>query len=135
MEYLQAGLEGLEYLWNGLFPPGKYRTGECYLQEVRPDAVIHTAANTDPNYCQENQSETYEINVNSSINIAGICADYSIPCAFTSTDIVFDGLNPPYREEDPVSPGGFYLSYASHVWYCGIWRFQLSPANDKGYEG
>lgn len=78
------------------------------FREVRPDAVIHTAANTDPNYCQENSIETYEMNVNSSINIAGICADYRIPCAFTSTDIVFDGLNPPYREEDPVSPVSFY---------------------------
>ena len=32
----------------------------------------------------------------------------SIPYVFTSTDLVFDGLNPPYKETDPVSPVNLY---------------------------
>lgn len=78
------------------------------FQEIRPDAVIHAAAITDSNYCQRNRQETHKINVEVSINIAGLCADHGIPCVFTSTDLVFDGLKPPYREEDPVSPINFY---------------------------
>ncbi len=31
-----------------------------------------------------------------------------IPCVFTSTDSVFNGLNAPYREDDPVSPINIY---------------------------
>lgn len=78
------------------------------FKEIRPEAVIHTAAAADPGYCQENRSEAWKINVDASINIAGICSDHGIPCVFTSTDLVFNGLNPPYREKDPVSPVNIY---------------------------
>ncbi len=78
------------------------------FKEIRPDAVIHTAAVTSPNYCQTNRIESQKINVDASINIACLCADHGIPCVFTSTDIVFDGLNPPYKEEDPVCPVNYY---------------------------
>jgi dTDP-4-dehydrorhamnose reductase len=78
------------------------------FQEIQPDAVIHTAAQSSPNFCQSHPEESYAINVTASSNIAGLCADYSIPCVFTSTDLVFNGLNPPYRETDSVSPVNLY---------------------------
>jgi len=78
------------------------------FQEIQPDAVIHAAAHSEPDICQKNRAESQKINVDSSINIAGLCADYSIPCVFTSTDLVFNGLNAPYSEEDPVSPVNVY---------------------------
>ncbi|CEJ47069.1 SDR family oxidoreductase [Umezakia ovalisporum] len=78
------------------------------FNDINPTAVIHTAANSQPNYCQTYPQESHTINVTASCNIAGLCADYSIPCAFTSTDLVFDGLNPPYKETDPVSPVNTY---------------------------
>jgi dTDP-4-dehydrorhamnose reductase len=71
---------------------------------IKPDAVIHTAAASKPNFCQTNSEESYSINVTASLNIARLCAEYNIPLAFTSTDLVFDGKNPPYKEKDPVSP-------------------------------
>lgn len=85
-----------------------YRSLKQVFREVKPDAVIHTAAQKDPNYCEKNRSETVRINVDASVNIAGLSADLGIPCVFTSTDIVFDGLKPPYREEDPVCPVNVY---------------------------
>lgn len=78
------------------------------FHEIQPDAVIHTAAQSSPNVCQSNPEESHAINVTASCNIAGLCADYSIPCAFTSTDLVFNGLNPPYKETDSVSPVNLY---------------------------
>lgn len=78
------------------------------FQEIGPEAVIHTAAQSSPNFCQTHPAETESINVTASANIAGLCADYSIPCVFTSTDLVFDGLNPPYKETDPVCPVNYY---------------------------
>lgn len=78
------------------------------FQEIQPDAVIHTAAQSSPNVCQSNPEESHAINVTASCNIAGLCADYSIPCAFTSTDLVFNGLNAPYKETDSVSPVNLY---------------------------
>ncbi|NEQ82520.1 MAG: NAD(P)-dependent oxidoreductase [Moorea sp. SIO2I5] len=76
--------------------------------EIQPAAVIHTAAHSKPNFCQTHREESYSINVTASINIAQLSADYDIPCVFTSTDLVFDGLNPPYLETDPVSPISYY---------------------------
>ncbi|NEO29262.1 MAG: NAD(P)-dependent oxidoreductase [Symploca sp. SIO3C6] len=76
--------------------------------EIQPAAIIHTAANSRPNFCQLHPQESYRINVKVSCNLAGLSADYGIPCVFTSTDLVFDGLNPPYKETDPVSPVCYY---------------------------
>jgi dTDP-4-dehydrorhamnose reductase len=78
------------------------------FSELEPAAVIHTAAYSKPNFCQEHPNESYHINVAASLNIAGLCCDRAIPCVFTSTDLVFDGLNPPYRESDRVSPISYY---------------------------
>jgi dTDP-4-dehydrorhamnose reductase len=78
------------------------------FSEIQPEALIHTAAQSQPNFCQNHPEESHAINVTASCNIAGLCADYSIPCAFTSTDLVFDGLNAPYKETDLVNPVNLY---------------------------
>ncbi|MBD2353837.1 NAD(P)-dependent oxidoreductase [Tolypothrix sp. FACHB-123] len=78
------------------------------FNKINPTAVIHTAALSQPNFCQNHPEESYKINVTASCNIAGLCADYAIPCAFTSTDLVFNGLNAPYQETDIVSPVSIY---------------------------
>ena len=78
------------------------------FNHIKPDAVIHAAAQSQPNYCQINAQESYNINVTASCDLAGVCADNSLPFAFTSTDLVFDGLNAPYREIDKVSPVNIY---------------------------
>jgi dTDP-4-dehydrorhamnose reductase len=78
------------------------------FEAVQPTAVIHAAAQSTANTCQTHPQESHRINVTASANLAGLCADYSLPCAFTSTDQVFDGSNPPYRETDSVSPINCY---------------------------
>ncbi|MFQ3627268.1 MAG: NAD(P)-dependent oxidoreductase [Cyanobacteriota bacterium] len=76
--------------------------------EIRPAAVIHTAALSQPNACQTQPELSRRINVLASLNLAGLCADAGIPFAFTSTDLVFDGHHAPYREADPVCPVSLY---------------------------
>ena len=78
------------------------------FQEIQPSAVIHTAAQSQPNYCQTHPEESLLINVTASLNIAGLCADNSIKCVFTSTDLVFDGLKGFYKETDSVNPVNIY---------------------------
>lgn len=78
------------------------------FQTVRPAAVLHTAAVSSPNFCQEQPDRAYQVNVIASWNIAGLCAEAGIPCAFTSSEQVFDGEHPPYQETDPVSPINHY---------------------------
>lgn len=78
------------------------------FSELKPAAVIHAAARSKPNDCQTQPDESYIANVTVAEQIAGLCADAGIPCAFTSTDLVFDGLNPPYKESDRICPVSIY---------------------------
>ena len=85
-----------------------YRALKQSIANVQPDLVIHTAAIADANYCQTNRSESEKVNVTASVNLAGLCADKGIPLVFTSSDLVFNGKEAPYTEEDPVSPIHIY---------------------------
>lgn len=78
------------------------------IKDINPSAIIHTAAAADPIFCQKNPYVSNKINVETSVNIAGLCSDLQIPYIFTSTDLVFDGLNPPYYEDDSVCPVNIY---------------------------
>lgn len=86
----------------------RYGDMKALLAHVRPDAVIHTAALSQPEVCQEQREASRRINVEATANLAGTCADRGIPFVFTSTDLVFDGRNAPYREQDPASPVNVY---------------------------
>lgn len=74
------------------------------FEDVQPDAVIHLAAQSSPNVCQNQPEASYRLNVTAAVNLAGLCADRSLPYAFASSEMVFDGLNAPYKEDDRVSP-------------------------------
>ena len=78
------------------------------FKRLRPEAVIHAAAVASPNVCQEHPALSRAVNVEASIAIAGLCSDFDVPCAFTSSDLVFDGTSPPYDEGRPPSPISVY---------------------------
>jgi dTDP-4-dehydrorhamnose reductase len=81
---------------------------KALMQDLQPDAVIHGAALSRPNDCQSKPDESFAVNVQASVDLAQLCGALEIPCVFTSTDLVFDGLNPPYAETAPVSPVNLY---------------------------
>jgi len=85
-----------------------FQAVKTLFRELQPDAVIHLAAQSQANVCQLQPEESYQLNVIAAQNVAGLCADAEIPCVFASTDLVFDGRNPPYRETDPASPVNRY---------------------------
>ncbi|MEN7973607.1 MAG: NAD(P)-dependent oxidoreductase [Verrucomicrobiota bacterium] len=77
---------------------------EGLFSAVKPDAVIHLAAASQPNYCEEHPAQAREINVTVAATVARLCKTAGIPCVFTSTDLVFDGESAPYTEESQASP-------------------------------
>jgi dTDP-4-dehydrorhamnose reductase len=79
-----------------------------HLQQIRPDALIHAAAESSTTFCQLNPATSHRINVEATVNLASLCADLGIPLVFISSDLVFNGLNPPYSENDPVCPVCIY---------------------------
>jgi dTDP-4-dehydrorhamnose reductase len=81
---------------------------EKLFLEIKPDAVIHLAAQSQPNFCQKNPEISHQVNVSSTINLAKLAAEFQIPFLFTSTDLVFEGTNPPYQESDRVCPINLY---------------------------
>jgi dTDP-4-dehydrorhamnose reductase len=78
------------------------------FQSLKPDAVIHAAALSQPNTCEVQPNASWQINVQASWQIAEQCAALNIPCVFTSTDQVFDGQRGNYSETDPVAPVNRY---------------------------
>ena len=78
------------------------------LDLVKPNAVIHCAARARPNDCQVDPAGAYSINVTAAVNLAMLCGDRAIAYVFISTEQVFDGLNAPYLESDPVTPINIY---------------------------
>ncbi|MFN8287956.1 MAG: NAD(P)-dependent oxidoreductase [Chitinophagales bacterium] len=78
------------------------------IDDIEPDAIIHLAAISDANYCQQHKEESFAVNVQATENLAGICSDLNIPFVFASTDLVFDGKKGRYRETDAKNPLSLY---------------------------
>jgi len=77
-------------------------------ETTRPDAVLHAAAISKANQCQQDPTGSYAMNVTAAVTLAKRCAAANIPFLFTSTDLVFDGTQPPYRERDRPMPLNVY---------------------------
>jgi dTDP-4-dehydrorhamnose reductase len=77
------------------------------VREVRPDAVVHLAAYRDPEFCEEHPAEADALNVQPTRLFCEALPE-EVPLVFVSSDYVFDGLNPPYTESDPVAPVNVY---------------------------
>jgi dTDP-4-dehydrorhamnose reductase len=78
------------------------------VNEVRPDAVIHTAAFTHVDGCEIDAEKANEVNVLGTENVVRACHPLEIPLIHLSTDYVFDGSNGPYTEEDTPHPISVY---------------------------
>lgn len=78
------------------------------LRRVQPSAVIHAAAVADVAQCQRHPKQTAEINIQVPNRLAAWCAQWHVPYAFVSTDLVFDGTRAPYDEISPVNPINTY---------------------------
>jgi len=75
----------------------------------QPDLVINTAAYTQVDKAESEETLTFEVNKTGCVNLARICAKNQIPLVHISTDYVFNGQKgTPYLETDPISPLGVY---------------------------
>ncbi|MDP3980034.1 MAG: SDR family oxidoreductase [Chlamydiota bacterium] len=74
------------------------------LSSYQPDVIIHAAAMTSVQDCDQHQHEAYRINVEASHTIADWCQKTQTRMIFTSTDLVFDGKKGHYTEKDSPCP-------------------------------
>ena len=78
------------------------------LETTYPDRVIHTSAIARTEACQKDPDLAYRINVKGAERLAAACVSRHIPFIFLSTDMVFDGENPPYSETSTPNPQTVY---------------------------
>lgn len=74
------------------------------LTSLKPDVIIHPAANPNVEYCEAHPKETWQVNVEGSRNLIEIARDIGAKFVYFSSDYVFDGTNGPYSEDDVPNP-------------------------------
>jgi len=78
------------------------------LDKLNPETVIHSAACREPDLCEKNPNFAFKLNSDATNFIASWCAQNQKKLLYISTDYVFDGKNPPYNENDDLSPVNVY---------------------------
>jgi len=78
------------------------------VREIRPVAVINTAALTNVDYCETHKNEADQVNVEGVKNLSDAAADSNARLVHISTDSVFDGLHGNYSETDVPHPINHY---------------------------
>uniref|UniRef100_A0A452QLY6 Methionine adenosyltransferase 2 subunit beta n=1 Tax=Ursus americanus TaxID=9643 RepID=A0A452QLY6_URSAM len=75
---------------------------------LSPHVVVHCAAERRPDVVENQPDAASQLNVDASGNLAKEAASIGAFLIYISSDYVFDGTNPPYREEDVPSPLNLY---------------------------
>jgi len=79
------------------------------MDEVHPDAIIHTAANADIDSCESDPEGAYLLNAEFPGQLAELCVKRGVRMIHISTDAVFDGTNDStYTEGDKPNPLSVY---------------------------
>jgi dTDP-4-dehydrorhamnose reductase len=97
--------EGYEYLEMDITDAEQV---EEVIEKTHPDAIIHTAAMTNADQCENEKDLCWAMNVKATEYLVKASEKHQIFFCYLSTDFVFDGKSGPYHEEDLPSPVSFY---------------------------
>lgn len=79
------------------------------LDDIQPDAILHTAAIRKPDQFAAHPDSAYALNVHATQALAQwVAAHPSTHLTYVSSDYVFDGSSPPYAPSDPIHPINAY---------------------------
>jgi dTDP-4-dehydrorhamnose reductase len=74
----------------------------------RPTHIIHTAAMTNVDECEEDRAGCWQLNVEAVAYLVQACEQYQVHLIHLSTDFIFDGQQGPYDEEATPGPLSYY---------------------------
>jgi len=78
------------------------------VKEIQPEIIIHTAAWSDLEKCEENSEQAFYINTTSTEIFAEESTKTGSRFIFISSDMVFDGHQGNYKETDTANPINIY---------------------------
>lgn len=80
-----------------------------FVSKIRPDVVIHAAAYTDVDSCEQNVKGAFDVNAEGTKNLAQASFAVGAKIVYISTDYIFDGFKKtPYTELDVPNPVNVY---------------------------
>ena len=117
---------------------------EQYLEEIRPDYIVHLAALTDMEYCETHPDDAEATNADSVAHFAPYVEENATPFAYICTAGIFDGEKDVYDEDDEPHPLSVYgktkyggeinvKKYPKHVVARAGWMMGGGPIKDKKF--
>lgn len=81
-----------------------------FLQQSRPDIVLHCAAISNVGQCEQEPERSWNINVQGNVHIAQACRMIGAKCILCSSDQVYFGstFSGPHSEEESLIPANVY---------------------------
>lgn len=79
-------------------------------KSLKPDVIIHAAAMSNVDECEENKVGCWNVNVTATRFLIDAAKEFSPYIIYVSTDFIFDGLDGPYTEDATPSPVNYYGS-------------------------
>lgn len=78
------------------------------ISTYQPNWIVHCAALTNVDWCEEHPRKTWQINAQIPYNLALAARESNANLIYISTDSVFDGLSGDYSELSPTNPPNIY---------------------------
>ena len=78
------------------------------IGEEKPDVIIHTAALTKVDHCEQHQEECWQLNVTAVDHLLRACEQHDCFFVHLSTDFIFSGDRRLLTEEDQPAPVNYY---------------------------
>ena len=79
-----------------------------FMWAVKPDILIHSAAERRPDISQNDPKRTIALNVEATRHLARLAYQTGSWMIYLSTNYVFDGMSPPYSPQDLTNPLNLY---------------------------
>jgi len=79
-----------------------------FIEEIKPDAIVSTAAFTNVDKCEELKDTAFKINVTGTKNVALAAEKVNAKMVYVSTDYIFNGEKGQYKETDKTDPIDYY---------------------------
>ncbi|MGM9700629.1 MAG: SDR family oxidoreductase [Prevotella sp.] len=97
---------------------------KAYMEEHRPEVVIHCAALSNTWYCEQHPEESHRVNVQGTVRIAKACKLTGAKLIFMSSDQVYNGtpMLGPLKEEDMLQPITVYGQHKMEAEQRVLWN-------------